>query len=1363
MLTPSLSHCDCCGLSNSTIQFGADCPRCGYPVDALKEERFLHHAIDDLQRVATYGGASLTIAQLIQRYQNRLSYLDQQKTQALLHKEAAAVHNQSETPPQSLSPHPQTAAIQTPPAVQPALPAQNGPEQVGKMFSLKSFLEDQTINIVASLGAFLILIGSLSFVATTSDLVLAFLLMFTVHAVFGAVGIISYRFQSFRIVAVIYTAIFAMLIPLVGFSGYRLVTGNLVHIETPLLISIAATYAALIYGALAVYQRFNPFAYLAVVALAVADLALASNFHLTLWWWPCAVMGLAFPALLSVSHQSRTRFFAGPWSVLREPVRVLMYSCLAVCLFGIMATSLFSLSSGSVEHIAENRVALTTMLLLLLCWSCLFIWRTRRAGVAQSITLQFLACTLSVAYTVNANQTRYVLVLLCVALLYHGLVRFAGRPLQAFKDIAAWLDAIALLLVTLIPFIAFPDLYWQIFLGSIYTQTSFLVGTGETTFGFLAIIAGCVLTLSVIQHRTEWQKTLAANQAGWPWLLLLTGFLLNTAFGVGVLRLHVWLHETVMWSFRSTPVWSFFGLALVLIALAILTRQQLSARWATPLDIVALFGIGQTLVLGLNEPLEVIIFLLFFFAALVYGIALYQRRAIPLILPMLLALLALSPLLQRSPVLYTVALVFPLLAALQYRFITHHLYADTPMETGKISRIKWEWPLLVAGILYGCSLVLHDAFAPVSTVQSWLHVGFPTGMEVALIAIAWYAAAALTRLKGRLLIAASFAVLALLMPTNSFWFLTWLAPILALLAFGVQRLAGRDWALPFYATAVVAAIIMGITGYTHGLYLATTWALIVFAVDLYLIGYAEHEPLLLWIAVAFASSSIYCSGMIGDFYRFFPPIMALSCAALGIGIGCLKWLAPTKSSPAPSNSLLGYSLPLYAIAFVAAVFTGIYGVIAGVNNPFYTAIPDALLIYALVAYIIVSFERKPLYQWVVAGFAIWGILSATQLLTASEYLLSGSCTSTLCSAQAQNAVYYLTGIALATGLLGLLTRLFNRGIQTKFAWNWSWYLSSLVAIVTTASWGYGLRDHVPFLAILGVFMLLSLIIMLVERVPEIMVVPVALAAWSISLVHWEIWQQMVGYTLLCIIIFGSQFVWKKLPLASLIISPTTLHQLSGLGGQICVVLAISGQDGLSASTGPLAHVGAGALLVLAVLLFWFGRLQARTTTRRWCGYTTGLLLALVVSWELSASGQTHLDVLTLSPASYLIVISPFLSRDEALPYHYRIGQWCSVLGAILLLAPTLWLSFSAENLQPTLILAGEALVLLLLGVGLRVRFFVLSGAALVVVAAMHAIFLPSLGLPPSLALTILGGTLLAIATALSLARHRLRAAWTHWQ
>src|SRR6185437_4002895 len=93
--SPSLSYCDCCGLQISTMQ--ADCPRCGYPVDASREESFLRHAIGDLQRIVTYGGASLTITQLIQRYQARLSYLQRPKELVHPHDEPAVVNKQSET------------------------------------------------------------------------------------------------------------------------------------------------------------------------------------------------------------------------------------------------------------------------------------------------------------------------------------------------------------------------------------------------------------------------------------------------------------------------------------------------------------------------------------------------------------------------------------------------------------------------------------------------------------------------------------------------------------------------------------------------------------------------------------------------------------------------------------------------------------------------------------------------------------------------------------------------------------------------------------------------------------------------------------------------------------------------------------------------------------------------------------------------------------------------------------------------------------------------------------------------------------------------------------------------------------------
>jgi len=79
---------------------------------------------------------------------------------------------------------------------------------------------------------------------------------------------------------------------------------------------------------------------------------------------------------------------------------------------------------------------------------------------------------------------------------------------------------------------------------------------------------------------------------------------------------------------------------------------------------------------------------------------------------------------------------------------------------------------------------------------------------------------------------------------------------------------------------------------------------------------------------------------------------------------------------------------------------------------------------------------------------------------------------------------------------------------------------------------------------------------------------------------------------------------------------------------------------------------------------------------------------------------------------------------------------------------------------PTLVLIGESLALVLLGIATRVRIFVLSSAALLLVGALRALFLKA---PPSLALMLLGVILVVIATALFLVRRRLKIAWTQWE
>jgi len=438
----------------------------------------------------------------------------------------------------------------------------------------------------------------------------------------------------------------------------------------------------------------------------------------------------------------------------------------------------------------------------------------------------------------------------------------------------------------------------------------------------------------------------------------------------------------------------------------------------------------------------------------------------------------------------------------------------------------------------------------------------------------------------------------------------------------------------------VAAIVTGV--FAPHLSVAA-WTLLVFAVLAYVIGAVEDFALCLWLAPVLATWSLIDSTLQPDFWRL--PAVALTCAVLGVVLRSLKRFVPQFRDSALGNRLPRYALPFYATALVAALLTGIDGMLFGLNQPFYRvmlvpgAIPVALLLYAAVAY---------------------GVL-------------------------------------------------------------------------------------------------------LVERVPEALVVPVGLAVWAIGQTGWVLWQLMAAYSLLCMLIFGSQFIWKVIPPVTNWLPATLLHRIFGLGGQALVVLFVIGLGGLSADSGPLAHVGAGALLVLAVLLFWYGRLQSTVVVQRWCAYSAGALLSLVVPWELLAFRQMNLDLLTLVPASSLVVIGPFLMREAGLPHHRRIGQVVSMLGAALLLLPTLWLSFSSgnDNVLYTLILLGESLVLLVLGLGLRVRVLILCGAGLIVVGALHALFLSTNSTP--LALAGLGVILLLVATGLTLARHRLQAAWTRWQ
>jgi hypothetical protein len=468
-----------------------------------------------------------------------------------------------------------------------------------------------------------------------------------------------------------------------------------------------------------------------------------------------------------------------------------------------------------------------------------------------------------------------------------------------------------------------------------------------------------------------------------------------------------------------------------------------------------------------------------------------------------------------------------------------------------------------------------------------------------------------------------------------------------------------------------------------------------------------------------------------------------------------------------------WAWPFYASSLLSLLVMGFTGSAVAMSSSF-TATFVALLIYAVLAYSLLLFERKPALSWIATVLVLWAAYLVLQ-----DVACFGIGT-TSCHVQGPAALLLLTGLVFATGCLGIVTGRVvpmvlgawgtsgNVTVPTggRFAWNGAWYLAAFVTLCATVGWGYAEKALLPadlVLACLLAFIAFTLLIMLIERLPEIVMLAtllVALTIWQLSL---PLWQQTLVFDLLCVLTFAAQFIWRRLAPSHRLFDIGNFHLVLAGGGMALVILSNIEQGGLNASAPRLALTGACSLLVLAILLFWHGRLQSSLAWKRWCTYGSGLSLALIPAWLIAAFLPGHPDWVSLVPASYLVIVAPFLARDDSWSSAQGLGRVSALVGAVLLFLPTLWLSFHQNNIQPTMFLTLEAVALLLLGLVTRTRLFVLSGTALVIVGVMHALFIPSLGLPLSLALVIMGGCLLTIATALSLARHSLLTLWAQWK
>ena len=1231
-------------------QIGPDCPRCGYPLDAVREEQYLRTSLYHFQQELRYRGGRLPIAQLQHLYDERLRQLfwnreAAARQDALAHITSAtaiipgAAIERSNVPQPLRSTTTPISRANSPVSVDASNHVATPPPQAQSALSLRSFFSDQAINIVATLGAFLILIGSLSFIVTTQDLQLAFLVLLGVHALFGVTGALSFCVQRLRIVSVIYTAIFALQVPLVGYAALRLVDNNVAHPPIAILIMLASLYATVAYGALAVYQRFKPFGYLAGFSLLIAVVSIPFVLLLPYYWSCCVFLLCALPLLLCVRPRdvlpSREQV---RWEPLREPGLILHWVLLAIGLLFFMIVLVPSLLAApfaiAVSYDAGVCFSIVVMLALLIGWVVLYARRALSYGWLNTLPYLVTCFVCALVYLCRLPFTAYILALTCCVVVAYILRWRATRMLRRVPGLSGQMVVLALIISVSLPFIIDPALLWQL-IERTYAPNVF---RAEVLHGLLAVNVGVLLLCGLLLLRECWWGSLEREhmqeRAVYRWWCLLAAFIVSYAYGILLVQSGI------------APVWEVSGLALACVLLTIVLYRA-SAGWhlqsATWTLVVALASLG----LAWSLPSEYLIALLLFYAVCSYVLACYLGIPAGLIVAVAFALAAIPALLLHITLFFILTLCLPL-GSLGYVLWLQ--------RTGQTTTDRLLLPPVVVGVFY--SVVL---------------LGF------------------------------------LCAHSTGFFFTQ--VPVLA-------------------------------------------WEMVALAAAWFLLGLVAHSRTVIWLAFLFALPILYCS-----LFLFWALVLSAGLTLL-LGWVLNRWLG------------LQWGTPFAVLSVCAMGLLGLHGLAYSKVGPFPTALPLVLIVYALVLYGLSLQARLRAGLVLMVVFMLAGAVSLTHSVSCPApgvaYPLP---VSVACSTYSTQIIYWLVGLITGCVLCGLVSlRVIRHGKQQDMLpWGYACYVCAAgVGIVTLIQVFTAPTFNAQLAVALLLFLtLLTCIVMLVERQPELLALAVALAVWAILCAPVSYEWHVLFASLVFVLTFAQRYLWRRLYGYNRSFDPDMLSSLLALLGQCIVLVVVLIHDGLflmHAIPAAALQLRVVTLAVLSGLLLWLAYLQKapsaeRSLDRWYCLYMALFIFSWIPTVECYAWQITDPSVLCICPALCLLVLSWLIVRHEQWVSAYRWSQTCALLGASLLLGPTFFLSFTQQAVQSSLIPGGEALALLACSFVLRQRILLLCGIATVIVAAIHLLFLPALGIPSFLALSLTGILLLGIATLLLLIRPRLTALW----